>query len=534
MIQTAFITVTDYDFFPGTLATVNSILHFHPDVDVHVVVNHKHPLSEPQRKCFEGKPGVFVLDSHVLEQPGRFINAWELKAYASEHLADRYDVIVGIDSDCLLCSGVHGEIRRCVEIGGFLGGRDGSGADYDSGYSVYGIQTPAHNPSYMSTSLFFCACTPQNRRIFARWSECCNAAQFNGRGAYPGHGDQGVLNAILFSENALARIQLLPNPLWSQHWVYWDSIISFRNGEFVNLSCDGQPQRSFHCGGAEKFWSRDHRDRILQDRALQTYPYVWFLSMLWFGRCTPWDIDPCQILPPKCHPLIEDLVHFLPQIFQVHRPARHRWNDLSDAWIERILNGIPRFLSLRGGSMNDLIDLVADDPGISRFVEVGSYEGGSILALALRFAHRDVDFYSVESFMGNADGRMDGHELPSRNRYFDNLSRYRTLRVHSIPGDSELASGLFADGSLDAVFIDACHETDAVVRDLNAWGRKLRPGGILAGDDYQWDSVKAALGQIDLDVQVTPSGCVWWTRWAASTDAQSPERKRLLEQAANL
>lgn len=42
----------------------------------------------------------------------------------------------------------------------------------------------------------------------------------------------------------------------------------------------------------------------------------------------------------------------------------------------------------------------------------------------------------------------------------------------------------FADGSLDFVYIDAAHDLASVVSDLQAWGRKVRPGGIIAGHDY--------------------------------------------------
>lgn len=41
-----------------------------------------------------------------------------------------------------------------------------------------------------------------------------------------------------------------------------------------------------------------------------------------------------------------------------------------------------------------------------------------------------------------------------------------------------------ADGSLDFVYIDARHDYDSVKEDLNAWFRKVKPGGIFAGHDY--------------------------------------------------
>lgn len=175
-----FITVTDRTFFPGTLATVNSILHFHPTIQVFVVQNDRHSLSAPQVKLLRQSQQITILSSSTLAREDRYINAWELKAYAAHDLCEGYDVIVGIDSDCLLCGPVDDQVRQAHESGGWLGGKDGAGADYGDDYRVYGMNTPAHNPSYMSTSLFFCAVTPKNKQILARWGECCSRAKFNG------------------------------------------------------------------------------------------------------------------------------------------------------------------------------------------------------------------------------------------------------------------------------------------------------------------------------------------------------------------
>jgi hypothetical protein len=132
--------------------------------------------------------------------------------------------------------------------------------------------------------------------------------------------------------------------------------------------------------------------------------------------------------------------------------------------------------------------------------------------LGLRFLNRDIDFYSIESFMGGLNGTMDGHRLPSRRRFCEQLARFQPLRVNLIPGDSRHAAELFDDASLDCVFIDACHETPAVLRDIDVWTKKVVPGGIVVGDDFGWDSVRNAVKQRFPDVHVTPSGCVWWTQ----------------------
>jgi len=512
MTRAAFVTVTDHAFFPGTVATVNSVLRFHPDATIYVVVNHHHPLTAPQVQCLRDSDQVRLIDSHELERPGRLINAWELKAYAASDLLSSYDVLIGIDSDCILCSSVADEIEACYASGGFAGGADGDGTDYDDSYSAYGMPTPSRNPKYMSTSLFFVANSAANQAVLERWASCCSSAIFNGTGPHPGHGDQGVLNAVLFAMEATDRVRLLDNRLWSQHWVYWNSIIDFRQGEFLNVSAEGERQRSFHCGGAEKFWAREHRDRVVSSNALQTYPYVWFLTMFWFGPCRDWSVDPCQYLPDASHHLLHDLIDFLPQIIQVEPGTRSQWDDIGDLMIDRALDGIPRALSLGGGSMSEIIDLIHAHRSIRRYVEVGSYHGGSILTLGIRFLNRDIDFFSVESFMGNLNGTMDGHQLPERRRFIENLARFPTVRVLMTPGDSAHAASLFDDDSVDCVFVDACHDTWAVLRDIDIWLKKLTPGGIIAGDDYGWDSVREAVDDRFPTATITPSGNVWWTR----------------------
>ena len=42
----------------------------------------------------------------------------------------------------------------------------------------------------------------------------------------------------------------------------------------------------------------------------------------------------------------------------------------------------------------------------------------------------------------------------------------------------------FEDGSLDAIYIDACHGFECVQKDIDMWRPKLKPGGLLSGHDF--------------------------------------------------
>ena len=57
-------------------------------------------------------------------------------------------------------------------------------------------------------------------------------------------------------------------------------------------------------------------------------------------------------------------------------------------------------------------------------------------------------------------------------------------KINIIKDYSVNASKLFENESLDFIFIDACHDYECVVDDLNAWFPKLKKNGIIAGHDY--------------------------------------------------
>jgi hypothetical protein len=453
-----FTTAGDARSFPAMLATVNSILQFHPDASITVLAGGDEPLSPAQRTVLSRCERVRLSESgRFAVRPPRSFNA-VLDAIAPRSDAIDTAVAAWIAPGGVLCSPVDDVVDQCVEC-------DAVVADT--------VDAP----------LIMIA-------------------------------EAGALNDTLRKGTGERRRPLLEcfdTRLWCPREAHWQSVIDFRDGHFLNLSASGQRQRMFRSGDAHPFWSRAHRDRILDDHALQTYPYVWFLAMLWFGRCADWSLDPYEYLPEASRHLFGDLVHFLPQIMQLLPRARYAWNALSDPMITRALDGIPRCLVL-GDSMSDVLALVDVHPWIRRYVEIGSYEGGSILTLALRFLNRDIDFYAVESFMGNLDGTVDGFPLPSRRRFLDQLAGFPSLRVRLVPGDSTLASALFDDGTVDCVFIDGCHETPAVLRDIDAWMPKLARPAIVAGDDYDWDPVYDAVNARFPEVNITSHGAIWWVR----------------------
>ena len=85
-------------------------------------------------------------------------------------------------------------------------------------------------------------------------------------------------------------------------------------------------------------------------------------------------------------------------------------------------------------------------------------------------------------------GRATGGQAELDSIYEDVLARFSKeisegmVVVHRMTSE-EAAVGRFDDDSLDWVYIDGDHHYDSVKGDLALWYPKVRPGGLLTGDD---------------------------------------------------
>lgn len=64
------------------------------------------------------------------------------------------------------------------------------------------------------------------------------------------------------------------------------------------------------------------------------------------------------------------------------------------------------------------------------------------------------------------------------------------------------------DRTLDFVFVDADHRTEAVRADITAWRPKLNDNGMMIGHDEDWPSVQHALMSLNIKWNKLPGG-VW-------------------------
>ena len=127
-------------------------------------------------------------------------------------------------------------------------------------------------------------------------------------------------------------------------------------------------------------------------------------------------------------------------------------------------------------SVEELRWLYETAQGVSSVVEVGSFLGRSTHAL-LCGCHGVV--YSVDpreaDFIGTKQQAID-----IRRSFLKTMERFDHLRIMEV--HSPQAAHCFTDKSLEMVFIDGCHDYEAVKADIKAWLPKTTK--IICGHDY--------------------------------------------------
>lgn len=136
------------------------------------------------------------------------------------------------------------------------------------------------------------------------------------------------------------------------------------------------------------------------------------------------------------------------------------------------------------------------------FVEIGSWLGKSIIYLAQRLQDlekNNVKIICVDTWEGEKNqpahvAIVANHGGSILNQFLDNIKLAKVDgMITAICQDSAEAALQFVDGSVGAIWIDAAHDYDSVVKDLDAWYPKVKPDGIFSGHDWTWHEVSKAV-----------------------------------------
>lgn len=130
-------------------------------------------------------------------------------------------------------------------------------------------------------------------------------------------------------------------------------------------------------------------------------------------------------------------------------------------------------------------------------VEIGAYHGRSTAYMAglIRDSGHKVNFHVVDTWEGSKEHDDSPEELVAA--FKSNMADLGTDEYINMMHMTSLeAAKKFEDESLDFVLIDGSHQYEDVLNDIKAWLPKVKPGGVLAGDDYNWTKVERAVKEV--------------------------------------
>ena len=149
-------------------------------------------------------------------------------------------------------------------------------------------------------------------------------------------------------------------------------------------------------------------------------------------------------------------------------------------------------------------------------VEIGSWSGRSARAFAdntpgLVFC---VDTWADNAY-GSAPAEMTCHPDWLWNEFHKNvgnLNHVTAWRMTSLECAAKFADQGF---TFDLIFIDAGHNYEDLIADINAWRPLLEPGGVLCGHDYYTSlhhpGVMRAVNELIPKFRVVDGTTIWTT-----------------------
>ncbi len=145
----------------------------------------------------------------------------------------------------------------------------------------------------------------------------------------------------------------------------------------------------------------------------------------------------------------------------------------------------PRVVVEVGVYAGALSRMLASLPTVESMTVVDSWEGGYS---NFSQAHMDEIAAGVIAW-GETDPKVTVHRLRSAD-----------------------AVALFEDESIDFFHTDGDHGLDGIRTDITLWLPKVKPGGIISGDNYEAPTVAQGVDELLPGRELLAKGRLWWAR----------------------
>jgi hypothetical protein len=162
--------------------------------------------------------------------------------------------------------------------------------------------------------------------------------------------------------------------------------------------------------------------------------------------------------------------------------------------MQHFFEHVPGFMSGKNTVLFDHV--IKTFPPGGTWVELGSWLGRSTAYCVVELINQEKlgSFYCVDTWDGGEEHK-GWKELPTLQQDFQrNLAPIKD-QIKMIVSDSWTAADQFDNESVDFCYVDAGHTYECVMRDLESWWTKIRPGAYFGGDDYTkgWPGVQRAV-----------------------------------------
>jgi len=145
-------------------------------------------------------------------------------------------------------------------------------------------------------------------------------------------------------------------------------------------------------------------------------------------------------------------------------------------------------------------ELISSIPNDSKILEIGVWKGRSLCSIADLIKEKNLKVIAVDTFEGTKGNELEEEahkeatELDLRKEFKQNIKLFEIEKnVTILKTTSVLASKKFKENEFNFIFLDGDHSFEAVTEDVIHWYPKLKSGGIFAGHDYAWESVREAI-----------------------------------------
>lgn len=146
------------------------------------------------------------------------------------------------------------------------------------------------------------------------------------------------------------------------------------------------------------------------------------------------------------------------------------------------------------------LDRLIEEHDVKIIVELGTWLGASAIYMAKQIPP-DGKIYCVDHWKGN-ECLIQSNDPEIKEILSTLYVQFLSNIIHEGLTDKVIPINMTTDEAAkildvkpDLVYVDAAHDENSVYRDLRNWYRKLAPGGIICGDDWQIQGVRKSVNR---------------------------------------